>query len=89
MNNEQEEESVLQRIVHEIMNITDQNQPFINDLIESNEVKKKWFLGFVFKSDFAFLMKVSHQRQPKSILSDIFLRCLMSAKSTLIRSLIG
>ncbi|CAF0747485.1 unnamed protein product [Adineta ricciae] len=61
-----DEESVLRRILRQIMNITDQNQSFINDLIE-----------------------LSSQRRLKSILSDIFLRCLTTTQTNTIKSLIG
>ncbi|CAF4955766.1 unnamed protein product [Rotaria sp. Silwood1] len=64
--NKEQEEPILRRIIRIIMNITDQNQLFINDLIE-----------------------MSLKRRPKSILSDIFLRCLSSTQSDLIKSLIG
>ncbi|CAF4423834.1 unnamed protein product, partial [Rotaria sp. Silwood2] len=63
--NKEPEEPIIRRIIRLIMNITDQNQLFFNDLIE-----------------------ISLQRRSKSILSDIFLRCLTSAQSDLIKSLI-
>ncbi|CAM4739569.1 unnamed protein product [Rotaria magnacalcarata] len=64
--NKEPEESILQRIIHLILNITDQNRLFINDIIE-----------------------MSLKRRSKSILSDIFLRCLVVAQTDLIKSLIG
>jgi hypothetical protein len=66
LNSEEETEPILRRILRQIMNITDQNQSFINDLLE-----------------------LSLKRRTKSILSDIFLRCLTSTQSNLIKSLIG
>ncbi|CAF3703522.1 unnamed protein product [Rotaria sordida] len=64
--NKEQEEPILRRIIRIIMNITDQNQLFINDLLE-----------------------MSLKRRSKSILSDIFLRCLTSTQTDLIKSLIG
>ncbi|UJR33767.1 hypothetical protein I4U23_021194 [Adineta vaga] len=61
-----EEEPIFRRFLRQIMNITEQNQLFINDLIE-----------------------LSSQRRLKSILSDIFLRCLTTTQTDLIKSLIG
>jgi len=84
LNKEEEGEAIFRRILHQIMNITDQNQLFINDLIESNKQKKKT----KYLNNKIFL-KVSLKRRLKSILSDIFLRCLTSTQSNLIKSLIG
>jgi hypothetical protein len=66
------------------MNITDQNQSFINDLLESNTKKE-----FPRKKRICFDFQVSSKRRTKSILSDIFLRCLTSTPSNLIKSFIG
>ena len=41
LNNEEESEPILRRVLRQMFHITDQNQLFINDLIESTNNKKK------------------------------------------------
>lgn len=81
---EQEPEPILRKILRQIFNITEQNQAFINDLLESNT---KDNIPLMFKNIFSF--KGTAQRRTKSILSDIFLRCLTSTQPNVIKSLIG